>query len=177
MRGVDQSSAESVRRSHWVVDRDIVERDEARQVCSALLHIVRPAAVRVDIDAITDYPDLLSDVARDAQERLREMGRQHSSRGDPNMAVESDPQRPDHWDLIQVYAPWSIHVTVWAAPNLGRHPLATLHDCGSSITGYLTDGQAAEFARRVGAIRPVVRNERKRLLDRVRHFVTGREPT
>ena len=128
----------------YVVSQDILDRGLAEQACLAVLDAVRPRAARVHVDAYSDYRDSLTPQAQAAQDELRARGAVGlRRRGDPGMGVELDPASAPDWDLLQTYAPWSIHVELDSAAGT----LAVLHDCGSSVGAALTQAEADQLSR------------------------------
>ncbi len=135
-------------REVYVVDTEIVDRGEAVRVCSAVLDLIRPHAALAVVDGYSDYRDRLPPQVQRAQNWLHARGRRRGT-GDPGMAVELDPQDAEDWRQLRIYAPWSIHVEVHGEGDHGDE-LATLHDCGSSITAALTAPEAARLAAELG---------------------------
>jgi hypothetical protein len=136
----------------YVVDKDIVDRGEATFVCQAVLEVLRPRLTKVWIDAYSDYSDELPPVVAQAQDWLREAGRARGS-GDPGMGIEVDPTDARNWHILRTYAPWSIHVELVAEAN---RMIASLHDCGYSVTAELTADEAVQVTRNLADIAPVV---------------------
>jgi hypothetical protein len=138
----------------YVVGNDIVDRGDATLACQALLDVLRYRAVRVWIDAYSDYTDELPPVVVQAQDWLRDKGRARGS-GDPGMGIELDPADDRSWEVVRTYASWSIHVEL-AADADAYQVIACLHDCGYSVTAELTTEEAAEVSRKLVDIVPVV---------------------
>jgi hypothetical protein len=138
----------------YVVGNDIVDRGEATLACQAVLDVLRHRAMRVWIDAYSDYTDELPPVVVQAQDWLREKGRARGS-GDPGMGIELDPLDDRSWDVVRTYASWSIHVEL-AADADAYQVIACLHDCGYSVTAELTTEEAVEVSRKLADIVPVV---------------------
>jgi hypothetical protein len=138
----------------YVVGNDIVDRGEATLACQAVLDVLRHRAIRVWIDAYSDYTDELPPVVFQAQDWLREKGRGRGS-GDPGMGIELDPSDDRIWDVVRTYASWSIHVELTADADADQ-VIACLHDCGYSVTADLTADEAVEVSRKLADVVPVV---------------------
>lgn len=126
----------------YVVVQDGTDRALAEQACLAILEVVRARTERVCIDAYSDYRDSLTARAQAAQDELRARGALRR-RGDPGMAVNLDPTYPPDWELLRAYASWSIHVELDGSEG----SLATLHDCGHSISARLSQAEADQLNR------------------------------
>jgi hypothetical protein len=126
----------------YTVSPDTADRQLVEQVCLAVLDVVRPRTERICIDAYSDFG--LSVPAQAAQDELRARGslRNGRRRGDPGMAVELDPSQPADWELARAYASSSIQVELEGTGGI----LATLHDCGQSISVELTEAEAGRLA-------------------------------
>jgi len=140
-------------RTCFAVDKDVVDRAEATVVCSAVLDLLRPRLDRVVIDAYSDYRDAQPDDVAEAERWLLAKGALNRP-GDPGWAIELDPADAEHWANLRRYAPWSINVNLCADPD--PRPIATLHDCGYSVTAYLTPNEAANLAEAVVVVAPVL---------------------
>jgi hypothetical protein len=138
----------------YVVGNDIVDRADATLACRAVLDVLRHRALKVWIDAYSDYTDELPPVVVQAQDWLREKGRVRGS-GDPGMGIELDPADDRSWEVVRTYASWSIHVELTADAD-GYQVIASLHDCGYSVTAELTTDEAAEVSRKLDNNVPVV---------------------
>ena len=136
----------------YVVGKDIVDRGEATFVCQAVLDVLRPRLTKVWIDAYSDYRDELPPVVAQAQDWLREAGRARGS-GDPGMGIELDPTDARSWEVLRTYASWSINVDLVADAD---RMIASLHDCGYSVTAELTADEAAHVTRQLVDMAPVV---------------------
>ena len=136
----------------YVVDKDIVDRGEATFTCQAVLDVLRHRLTRVWIDAYSDYTDELPATVAQAQGWLLEKGRARGS-GDPGMAIELDPADDRSWDVLRTYTSWSIHVELATEAN---QVIASLHDCGYSVTAELTADEVVEVSRKLADIAPLV---------------------
>ena len=137
-----------------VVDKDVVDRDEAALVCAAALRVMGPRITQVHIDAFTDFESELPDEARLVQDELRAHWAEHGPRrAGEGMAVELDPRVPQQLRWVQVYAPWSIHVQLIGDDTWD---LGSFHDCGHSVVLALTAGEAEELGRALADVAPVV---------------------
>lgn len=75
--------------------------------------------------------------------------------GDPGMGIELDPADDRSWEVVRTYASWSIHVELTADAE-AYQVIASLHDCGYSVTAELTTDEAAEVRRKLDNSVPVV---------------------
>jgi len=138
---------------------DITDRELTERACLAVLEVVRPRCEHITVDAYTDYQDSLPEPARAAQDELRARGALHRRRRDPGMGVELDPADPADWALLRAFVAWSIHVELDSAGAT----LATLHDCGRSISADLSSAEADRLGSTLaGALRvePLVTRRR-----------------
>jgi len=138
----------------YVVGNDFVDRADATLACQAVLDVLRRRAMRVWIDAYSDYADELPPVVVQEQDWLREKGRVRGS-GDPGMGIELDPADDRSWEVVRTYASWSIHAEL-TADEEAYQVIASLHDCGYSVTAELTTEEAVEVSRKLADIVPVV---------------------
>src|SRR5215212_9538239 len=93
----------------YVVDKDIVHRDQAITACTAVLALLGPRLRSASVDAYTDYRDQLPAQAATAERWLLDLGRARGY-GDPGMGVELHLSDPEQWAILRSYAPWSICV-------------------------------------------------------------------
>ncbi len=83
---------------------------------------------------------------------LRQQGaNQH--RDAPGMSVEVDVLDAGNWEILCRYAPWSIHVELYGDRD---EPLATLHDCGYSVTADLTPAEATAISSRLAGMSDLI---------------------
>jgi len=156
----------------YVVGQHIVDRREATLACQAVLDVLRHRVVRVWIDAYSDYADELPPVGAQAQDWLREKGQARGS-GDPGMGIELDPSDDNSWEVVRTYASWSIQVEL-AADTDAYQVVASLHDCGSSVTAELTPDDAVEVSQKLGDAVPGVPPRKARERDEAER-ATARE--
>jgi len=140
-------------RTWFAVDKHVVDRAEATVVCSAVLDLLQPRLDRVVVDAYSDFSDAQPDDVAEAERWLLARGALRRP-GDPGWAIELDPADAEHWAKLRLYAPWSINVDLHAESD--PRPIATLHDCGYSVTAYLTQNEAAKLAEAVAVVAPVL---------------------
>lgn len=142
-----------------------VNRQHVQRVAAAVLDAVRADAATAWLDAPTDYEDELPDRARAVQQWL-----QARSRKGAGMGVEVDPSDDEHWDVLQTYAPWSIHVEVYdrLSPPRRTVPLAVLHDGASVITVALPQREAAALAARLVGVAGLIPVQPRRWFRRQR---------
>jgi hypothetical protein len=57
------------------------------------------------------------------------------------MRIELDPADARSWDTLRTYASWSINVELVADAH---RQIASLHDCGYSVTAELTPAEASQ---------------------------------
>ena len=122
-------------------------------MCSAVLDLLKPRSHRVVIDAYSDFGDGQPDDVAEAERWLIAKGASNRP-GDPGWAIELDPADSEHWTNLRLYAPWSINADLYAESD--PRPIATLHDCGYSVTAYLTQNEATELAEAVAVVAPVL---------------------
>jgi hypothetical protein len=158
----------------YVVGNDIVARADATLACQAVLDVLRHRAMRVWIDAYSDYTDELPPVVVQAQDWLREKGRVRGS-GDPGMGIELDPADDPSWEFVRTYASWSIHVELTADAEANQ-VIACLHDCGYSVTAELTTDEAVEVSHKLDNRVPVLPLHEARERDKAER-TTARETT
>src|SRR4051794_32098530 len=72
------------------------------------------------------------------------------------MNVLLDPAADEDWAKLHRYAAWSIHVELYPRPDQSVEGIGTLHDCGYSISAYLTEREAAELQTRLAGLAGVV---------------------
>lgn len=135
-------------RTAYVIEKEITDRDDATTACVAILEVLRPVLRVALVDAYTDYENQMPPDVAEAQRWLRQQGsKQH--RGDAGMNVEVGVVDAHHWANLCRYAPWSIHVELYGE---GHAPLATLHDCGYSVTAHLTPAEATDLGGRLAGM-------------------------
>jgi hypothetical protein len=153
--------------ARYVVDADLVDRDDATFACELVLEMLRPRLQLVVIDADSDFRDDLPDQVAAAQQRLRALGAPRGAgeigmtgetgmTGMTGMTVELDPSDDQHWADLRTYAAWSINVDLWAEPYVTQ--LGSLDDCGHAISAVLTHDQARVLATELADIGPVRRS-------------------
>jgi hypothetical protein len=150
--------------ARYVVDADLVDRDDATLACELVLEMLRPLLQLVVIDADSDFRDDLPDQVAAAQQRLRAVGAPRAAgktgntglTGMTGMTVELDPSDDQHWADLRTYAAWSINVDLWAEPYVTQ--LGSLDDCGHAISAVLTHDQARVLATELADIGPVRRS-------------------
>ncbi len=139
-------------RMEYVVEKEITDRDDAATACVAVLEVLRPVLRVALIDAFSDYENQMPLDVKEAQRWLRQQGaRQH--RDDPGMSVEVDVVDAGHWETLCRYASWSIHVELYGDRDA---PLATLHDCGQSVTADLTPTEATTLTSRLAGMSALI---------------------
>ena len=155
---------------HWyAVDRELISREDAEAVCAAVVDVLRPVLRLARVDAVSDHTGLMPPSVASGEAALRALGRQQRPRDrDPVMAVEVTLVDPE-WAAFERYAPWSINVDLLAE---GEQQVASLHDCGGSMTAALTDAEAVllrELLLPRAPLTPLVEvHERRRQEKRVR---------
>jgi len=153
----DQSGSEDWT---YVVDKHIVDRAEATLACQTVLDVLRHRLTKVRIDAHSDYRDELPPEVARAQRWLRDVGRARGH-GDSGMDIEVDPADDSNWDVLRIYASWSINVELLTDRN---RQIAQLHDCGYSVTAELTVDEVVQVTRKladIAAVVPLVREREK----------------
>jgi hypothetical protein len=135
-------------RTTYVLEQEITDRNDAATACVAVLEVLRPVLRVALVDAYSDYEDQMPPDVAEAQQWLRQEGASQQG-GDPGMSVEMNSLDADHWPIICRYAPWSIHVDLYGD---GDAPLATLHDCGYSVTADLTPAEATALGSRLAGV-------------------------
>ena len=137
-----------VNRLTYVVDKAIVDRDEAVTACTEVLELLRPRIRTATVDAYTDYRDELPTQAAAAERWLFDRGRARGH-GDPGMGVDLDLSDPQHWAILRLYAPWSICVEL--KDEVGSE-LGGFDDCGYSISAELTSAEALKLQVALGGV-------------------------
>jgi hypothetical protein len=141
--------------ARYVVDADLVDRDDATLACELVLEMLRPRLQLVVIDPDSDFRDDLPDQVALARQRLRAVGGLRGP-GDAPAAIELDPADDEHWADLRTYAAWSVNVDLWAEPYVTQ--LGSLDDCGHAISAVLTPEQAHALAAELADIGPVRRS-------------------
>lgn len=121
-------------REFYVVDKDILDRDEAAFVSAVVLDVLGEDAAGAWVDAYSDFDDEMPEAVKAVQVALMELGaRQH--RRDPGMGIELDLSNPVHARLLERFAPWSINVDLLGPDraDLGRVP--RLRHVGAILRG------------------------------------------
>lgn len=154
------------------MDRELTSREDAEVVCAAVVDVLRPVIRLARVDAVSDHTDLMPPAVASGEAALRALGRQQRPRGrDPVMAVEVAPADPE-WAAVERYAAWSIHVDLLAEDE---RVVASLHDCGWSVSAALTDAEAVLLRERLLPWAPLTplntvhERQREQKRDRRRH--------
>ena len=162
-------------RSRYAVEKWITDRSEADEACLAVLDVLDEVVTRAEVDAYSDFDEQMPEHVREAQESLRARGRaQRPGKHDPGMFVAVSRNDSDGWCLVRTYASWSINVALYYAD--GVRSIATLHDCGYSITAKLTPTEVALLTERLQHLSAVVMlpTSRKRWWPFARQHANGR---
>jgi hypothetical protein len=140
-------------RQWYAVDRELTTREDAEAVCAAVLDVLRAVLRCARVDVMSDHTDQMPLSVAAAESALRAQGWQQRPRdSDPVMAVEVTPADRE-WAALERYAAWSINVDLLAEDE---HEVATLHDCGWSVTAALTDTEAEVLRKRLQPTAPLV---------------------
>lgn len=153
-------------RQFHVVDKDILDRDEAALVSAVVLGVLRDDLTGAYVDAYSDYDDEMPQEIRAVQAALAEIGAaQH--RRDPGMGIELDLSNPDHARLLHLFAPWSINVDLLGPDG---SDMGGFHDCGMWVHFRAAADQAVEIGAGIAAVGAVVsmaaRDEQRRQVRR-----------
>jgi hypothetical protein len=140
------------KRRWYAVDRDLASREDAEAACGAVIDVLRPVLRRARVDVVSDHAERMPPDVAAAEAALRALARrQHPGSRGPLMAVDITPGDPE-WSAFQRYAAWSIHVDLLAG---GEHEVASLHDCGWSVTAALTEAEAKHLRERLQPTAPL----------------------
>lgn len=134
-------------RRTWAFEKNLTDRREAEQACTAVLAVLQAVLHSTSLDVITDFPDEMPDHVREAETALRLVARQEQQDSRLDLTATDSA-----WPAFQTYASWSIDVDLHAQDGT---LLGGFHDCGYSITAELTDDEARDLQERIRSISPV----------------------
>jgi hypothetical protein len=137
----DPDRTDALAREWYLIAEEIRDRSLAARACESVLDIVKPQAAKAVVDAYTDYRKAMTADVEAAEAALWVMGKQQHKR-DAGMNIALDLADPENWDLLTRYAPWSINVDIY---DSSAELVATFHDCGYTVSAWLSAGQAARM--------------------------------
>ena len=118
-------------------DADAEDRERMALACDVLLELLRPQVQWLQVDAYSDFDDVMPADVREVEDWIAARGESRRRSNLGRMGVELDPTDDADWHQLCIYASWSINVDLF-----DDRPLATFHDSGWSVTARLTPAQA-----------------------------------
>lgn len=91
--------------TEYVIDNEIVDRDEAGSVCAAVLEVLGPRIHHVTIDGYSDYDAVMPAEVQGARVELHKIGQRQHGR-DPGMGVRLGMNDLDERRLLELY--WAV---------------------------------------------------------------------
>lgn len=119
-------------RQLWRLTHDDTDDIDEELAIGAVLDAVRARATRAVVDTRGEGAPPCEVVA--VQSQLMRVRAGHD--------VELDPVDDAQWELVRVWAPWSLRVTLHARDRW----LASVDDCGASVRALLDAGEVAALA-------------------------------